>query len=51
MGGSRTILGSCLLFLKLVEGRGMSVVSTKVLVNIKTNFKFKDGPVTIYLKT
>lgn len=29
----------------------MSADSTKVLVNIKTSFKFKDGPVAIYLKT
>lgn len=49
--GRRTILRSCLLFLKLVKGRCMSADSTKVLVNIKTSFKFKDGPVAIYLKT
>lgn len=49
--GRRTILRSCLLFLKLVKGRCLSADSTKVLVNIKTSLKFKDGPIAVYLKT
>lgn len=35
----------------LSEGRCMSVVGTKVLVNVKTSFNFKDEHVVINLKT